>query len=58
MYVKLVDLGILEDPLNRIQGTAEEVLAEFLEAITGNGCVEVNLLEQGVDLDGRFVNRR
>jgi hypothetical protein len=33
-------------------------LAELLEAGTGEGCVEINTLEQGVDLDGGRGRRR
>ena len=46
------------DLLDGVYGTAEEVAEEFLETSTGNRCVEVNALEQGVDLDGRLVNRK
>lgn len=48
----LVDLGVTEDTLDRLHGLAEEVLAEFLETSTGDGGVEVNALEEGVDFDG------
>jgi hypothetical protein len=49
---RLVDLSIAEDTLNGLHGGAEEVLAQLLEAGTGDGGVEVDALKQGVDLDG------
>lgn len=50
--VRLVDLGVTEDLLDRLEGGAEEILAQLLETGTGKGSVEVNTLEEGVDLDG------
>ena len=50
--VGLVDLGVAEDLLDGLEGGAEEILAELLETGTGEGGVEVDALEQGVDLDG------
>ena len=54
----LVNLGVTEDTLNRLHGTAEEVLAELLETGTGDGGVEVNTLEERVDLDGGLGSGR
>ena len=52
MEVGLVDLGFTEDLLDGLESGAEEVLAELLETGTGEGGVEVDTLEEGVDLDG------
>jgi hypothetical protein len=49
--VGLVDLGVAEDLLNRLEGAAEEVLAELLEAGTGERGVKVDTLEERVDFD-------
>merc|ERR1712164_210770 len=48
----LVDLGVAEHLLDRLEGAAEEVGAEVLEASAGDAGVEVGTLEEGVDLDG------
>lgn len=50
--VRLVDLGIPENLLDGLESATEKVLAEFLESSTGEGSVEVDTLEEGVDLDG------
>lgn len=52
MNLGLVDLGVGQDTVDGLQGGAEQVLAQLLETSTGDGGVEVNTLEQGVDLDG------
>ncbi len=44
--VGLLDLGITEDFLNWLQGAAEEILAELLEAGAGEGSVEVDAVEE------------
>ena len=54
----LVDLGVTEDRLDGLHGAAEEVLAKLLETGTGDGGVEVNTLEEGVDLDGGLGSGR
>ncbi|ROW17094.1 hypothetical protein VPNG_01039 [Cytospora leucostoma] len=56
--LRLVDLSVGQDTVNRLQGRAEEVLAQLLETSTGDGGVEVDTLEQGVDLDGGLGRRR
>ena len=48
----LVDLGIGQDTVNGLEGGAEKILAQLLEASTGDGGVEINTLEERVDLDG------
>jgi len=53
----LVNLGVTEDTLNGLHGATEEVLAELLETGTGDGGVEVDTLEEGVDLDGGLSSR-
>ena len=52
VHVALIDLGVAEDFLNGLERAAEEVLAELLEASSGDGSVEVDTLVQGVDLNG------
>jgi len=37
MNVRLVDLGIAEDFLNRVKSTAEEILAELFKTGTSKG---------------------
>ena len=48
----LVDLGVGEDALDGLEGGAEEVTAELLEAGTGDGGGEVDVVVEGVDFDG------
>ena len=50
--VCLVDLGVTEDLLNGLEGTAEKILAKLLKMGTGEGSVEIDTLEKRVDLDG------
>ena len=54
----LVDLGIGKDTVNGLEGGAEEILAELLEASTGDGGVEIDTLEERVDLNGGLGRRR
>ena len=54
---RLVDLGIAEDTLDGVHGGTEEVLAELLEASTGDRGVEINTLVERVDLDGGLSRR-
>jgi hypothetical protein len=49
--VRLVDLRVAKDLLDRVKSRAEEILAELLETGTGDGGVEVDALEERVDLD-------
>jgi len=42
VHVALVDLGVVEGFINRVEGAAEEVLEKLLEASTGDGSVEVD----------------
>ena len=55
---RLVDLGIGEDAVNRLEGGSEEILAELLETSTGDRGVEVDTLEERVDLDRSLGRRR
>ena len=50
--VGLVDLGVTEDLLDRLESGAEEVLAELLETGTSERGVEIDTLIKGVDLNG------
>ena len=54
----LVDLGVGEHALDGLQGRAEEVAAELLEARAGDGGREVDVVEERVDLDGRLRGGR
>jgi hypothetical protein len=47
----------MEDLLDRVEGTAEEILAKFLETHMGERCVEVDTLKKGVDFDGGLGSR-
>ena len=58
MDVALVDLGVAEDLLDGLEGAAEQILAQLLEASTSEGGVEVDTLEEGVDLNGGLRSRR
>ena len=58
MNVRLVNLRVAENLLDGLHGAAEEVLAELLEAGTGDRGVEVDTLEERVDLDGGLGGRR
>jgi len=42
MNIRLVDLGITEDFLNKVKSTAEEILAELFKTGMSKGSVEVN----------------
>jgi hypothetical protein len=52
MNVSLVDLGVPEDLLDRLECAAEQVRAQLLETGTSEGSVEVDALKEGVNLDG------
>ena len=46
-----VQLGVPHGLLHGLQGSLEQVRAQLLEPGPGDGGVEVDTLEQGVDLD-------
>ena len=48
----LLNLGILDDLLNRLDGALEGLVVDVLETGTGDLGVEVLAVEEGVDLDG------
>ena len=54
----LVDLGVGEDAVDRLDCGAEKILAQLLETGTGDGGVEVDTLEERVDLNGGLCGRR
>lgn len=58
MDLGLVNLGVSEDAVDGLEGRAEEILAQLLEAGTGDGGVEVDTLEERVDLDRGLGRRR
>ena len=51
MDVGLVDHGITEDPLDGIEDTSEEVVAQLFEMITSERSAEVDAVEEVVDFD-------
>jgi len=50
--VQHVDFELVEDLLNRLKGTVEEVMAELLETRMGEVGIEVDTLEDRVGFDG------
>ena len=46
MHIALVDLGVMENFLNGLEGAAEEVLAKLFNTSIGDGHVEVDILIQ------------
>ncbi|KAF5218458.1 hypothetical protein ECC02_008635 [Trypanosoma cruzi] len=54
----LVHLGVLEHTLHRLQRPSEEVAAKLLEAGASDGCLEVHVVEQRVDLNRRLCRGR
>lgn len=53
----LVQLGIAQSLLHRLQGPAEKVGVELLEAGAGDGRVEIHALVERVDLDAGLRGR-
>ena len=51
MDIRLVDLGVVKDLLDRFKSTTEEILAELFETCTSERSVEVNILEERVDFN-------
>ena len=51
MDIGFVHLGIAKRLLDGLQGAAEEIGAQILEASAGDGSVEIDAFEQRVDLD-------
>ena len=47
----LVELGVTEGLVNRLEGDTEEISAKLLETGTGDGGIEINTLEERVDLN-------
>ena len=58
MNVRLVDLGVAKDLLNRYKGAIEEILAQLFETGTSERSVEVDTFEERVDFDGCLSSRR
>ncbi|EPY27152.1 NAD-specific glutamate dehydrogenase domain protein [Strigomonas culicis] len=54
----LVHLGVGQHALHGLHGATEEVTAQLLEARAGDGGLEVDVVEQRVDLDGRLGGGR
>ena len=51
-YVRLVDLRVAEDLLNRFKSTAEKILADLFEMGTSERSVEIDTLKERVDFNG------
>jgi len=51
LHIAFVNLGVAEDFLNRLEGTAEEVLAKLLEASTGDGGVKVDPHKESISTE-------
>ena len=58
MDIRLVDLGVAEDLLNRFKSAAEEILTKFLETGTSERGIKVNTFEERVDLNRCLSSRR
>jgi hypothetical protein len=58
MHVRLADLGVPEDLLNKVKSAREEIPAELFETHTSVGSVEVDSLKERVDFDGCLGCRR
>lgn len=58
MDLGLVDLSVGKNAVDGLQSGSEEILAQLLEAGTGDGGVEVDTLEERVDLNGGLGRRR
>jgi len=54
----LVDLGVGQDTVDGLESRAEEILAQLLEAGTGDRGVEVDTLEERIDLNRGLGRRR
>merc|ERR1719184_468157 len=46
-----IHLGVSHGLFYRLQGSFEEIRAKFFEPSSGDGCVEINPFEQGIDFD-------
>jgi len=47
--VDALDFQVMENLLNKLKGTTEEILAKLFETCMSKGSVEVNTLEERVD---------
>ena len=57
MHIHLVEVRVLEHLFYRLNSRTEEVLAQLLETGTGDGCLEVDAIEESVGFDGRLGGR-
>merc|ERR1719503_320721 len=56
--LRLVHLRIAKRLFDRVHALAEQIHAELFEASAGDGSVEVDAFEQGIDFDGRLRRGR
>jgi hypothetical protein len=54
MDVRLVNLRVAEDLLNRFKSTAVKILAEIFETGTSETSVEIDIVKERVDFNGRL----
>ncbi len=57
-YLALGDLGVAQDPVDRVDGAAEQVGVELLKLCARDVEVEVDAFEGRVHLDGGLRRRR
>jgi len=48
MDIRLVDLGIAEDIINRVKSTTEQILEELFETSTSGGGVEIDTRRESI----------
>ena len=58
MDVRLVNLRVAEDLLNRFKSTAVKILAEIFETGTSETSVEIDIVKERVDFNGRLGSSR
>ena len=56
--VRLVDLGVAENLLDRVKSATEKILAKLFKASTSKGSIEVDTLEERIDFNGRLSGGR
>ena len=58
MDVRLIDLGVSKNLLNRFKSATEEILAELFETGTSEGSIEIDTLIERVNFDRRLGGGR
>ena len=57
MHIRLVDLAVVQDLLDRLKGAMGKVSAELFKMGTGEGGVEIDTLKEGINFDGSLGGR-